>query len=198
MSPETLLKLLQEHEALLEGHFLLSSGLHSAHYVQCARLLCHPDLAEKAAAALAMGVASKPEVVVSPALGGIILGHEMARALGVRALFCERENGSMTLRRGFSLAKGEKVLVVEDVITTGKSTREVCRAVERAGGHVVEIASLILRGEPDLNGAQVKALLKFPLSAEEPKVCGLCKQGMPIQKPGTRPAPLPNHDHRSS
>ena len=145
-SGQHLLSILQQTGALLEGHFQLTSGLHSPRYLQCARVLQYPEHAEWAGRELA-GHFAKDGVnaVVAPAIGGIIVAHEVARALGVRALFTERESGVMTLRRGFQIAPGEKILVVEDVVTTGGSTRETIEAVTRAGGAVVGAGSLVDR-----------------------------------------------------
>jgi orotate phosphoribosyltransferase len=177
--------------ALLSGHFKLSSGLHSDQYFQCALPLSDPPVAEKLGRALADAVKAegwKPSVVVSPALGGVVIGHEAGRALGVRALFAERQDGAMTLRRGFSLKKGEKVLVVEDVITTGKSTGEVVALLKTLGASVVGAASIVLRAEtpPDV-GVPLKSLAKLPVKSWEPEKCPLCKAGKPVVKPGSRP-----------
>ena len=135
--------------ALLEGHFLLSSGRHSAHYLQCARVLMDPMRATRLASALAASfpreLRQQIQKVVSPAMGGVIIGHEMGRALGVEAMFVERPTGTFELRRGFTLEPGDKVLMVEDVITTGLSSREAIRAIEEAGGDVVAAASLVDR-----------------------------------------------------
>ena len=136
-------------EALLEGHFLLSSGRHSAYYLQCARLLMNPERAGRIALAITQKISrelrSEVQVVISPAMGGIIIGHEMGRALGVDAVFVERPDGVFGLRRGFSLAPGTKVLMVEDVVTTGLSSREAIAAIEAAGGVVVAAASVVDR-----------------------------------------------------
>src|SRR5215470_11734618 len=138
MYPEEIARLFEETEALLTGHFLLTSGLHSDKYLQCAKVLQWPDKAEACAHALAASFShSKPDLVISPALGGVILGHEVARALGCRAVFAERENGVLRLRRGFAIASKEKCLVVEDVVTTGGSTMETMDVVRSQGGVVV-------------------------------------------------------------
>ena len=178
--------------ALLSGHFKLSSGLHSDQYFQCALLLSEPVLAERLGKALGELVKDagwpKPMVVVSPALGGVVIGHETARARGVRALFSERQEGVMTMRRGFALAPGENVLVVEDVITTGKSTGEVVTLVKSLGANVVGAVSIVLRSEtpPDL-GVPLKSLAKMPVKSWTPEKCPLCAAGKPIIKPGSRP-----------
>jgi orotate phosphoribosyltransferase len=147
-------------EALLEGHFLLSSGRHSAHYLQCARVLMDPMRASRLAAALAArmprDLRQRIQKVVSPAMGGIIFGHEMGRALGVEAIFVERPTGTFELRRGFRLNEGDKVLLVEDVGTTGLSSREAIRAGEEAGGEVIAVAALV-----DRSGGEAKFDLPF-------------------------------------
>lgn len=149
MTEDEILSEFRAAEALLEGHFLLSSGRHSAYYLQCARLLMHPERASRVAVAIAQklprDIRSQIDVVVSPAMGGIIIGHEMGRALGVDALFVERPEGVFGLRRGFALNEGQKVLMVEDVVTTGLSSREAIKAIEDAGGEVIAAASIIDR-----------------------------------------------------
>lgn len=149
MTEDEILAEFRSVEALLEGHFLLSSGRHSAYYLQCARLLINPERAGRIALAITQKipreVRSEVQVVISPAMGGIIIGHEMGRALGVDALFVERPDGVFGLRRGFSLAPGTKVLMVEDVVTTGLSSREAIAAIEAAGGVVVAAASVVDR-----------------------------------------------------
>jgi len=149
MTEDEILAEFRNVEALLEGHFLLSSGRHSAYYLQCARLLMNPERAGRIALAITQKipreVRSEVQVVISPAMGGIIIGHEMGRALGVDAVFVERPDGVFGLRRGFSLAPGTKVLMVEDVVTTGLSSREAIAAIEAAGGVVVAAASVVDR-----------------------------------------------------
>jgi orotate phosphoribosyltransferase len=190
--PETdFLETFRRHQALLEGHFILSSGLHSNRYIQCALVLQYPQIAEQLGRALAArlnGVAAS--VVVGPALGGVLVAHEVARALGVRALFTERQEGVMALRRGFSLSPGEAALVVEDVITTGGSTRETMRCVEEAGGKVVGAGSLIDRsgGLADL-GVPKAALAILTVQNYAPSECPLCEAGVPAVKPGSRTKP---------
>src|SRR5262249_3312477 len=183
--------------ALLTGHFQLTSGLHSRQYLQCALVLQDPRNAEKIGALLAgkfEGIAI--DAVVAPAIGGILVAHETARALGVRALFTEREAGVMTLRRGFTITPGERVLVVEDVVTTGGSTRETMDAVARAGGVVVGAGSLVDRsgGEVEL-GVPRRALLTLYVPAYDPADCPLCRQGEPVVKPGSRAAIRPPPPH---
>lgn len=205
MKKEKILNLFTEKKALLKGHFLLSSGLHSDTYLQCALVLQYPDLAEKLARLLVKKILSTYKLinlstidaVVSPALGGIVFGQEVARVLQCRAVFTEREEGKMTLRRGFRTKKNEKVLVVEDVITTGGSTQEVINVVKNAGGRVVGIACIIDRtgliGLPKRRGGgQVKfdypliSLLKLKIKNYQSQECLLCKKNIPLVKPGSR------------
>lgn len=183
---------LQQTGALLRGHFLLSSGLHSDQYIQCARLLSHPQHAEFVGQALAAAVRDAGlvdvDVVLGPALGGILVAHEVARALGVRALFAEREAGALTLRRGFSLSAGERVLIVEDVITTGGSAVETAALAQRLGGQVVGYAAIVERGRD--HGLQPL----FSLWRVQPQLfaaaaCPLCDAGSRAEKPGSRALP---------
>lgn len=175
--------------ALLTGHFRLSSGLHSDRYLQCARLLMWPELAEQAGHELAEKLREfGPRAVVSPALGGVIIGHETARGLGLRAMFVERQAGSpFTLRRGFALEPGEPVVVVEDVFTTGKSTREASEAVQAAGGRVVAVGSIVDRGLPaGAFSVPSRSLLSLSVPSWPEAECPLCRQGSPIDSPGSR------------
>lgn len=188
MTENDVLRIFREQNALLEGHFVLSSGLHSDRYIQCARVLQYPKVAEQ----LCLELAAKLQrwggsVVAAPALGGIIVAHEVARALGVRALFTERQEGVMTLRRGFHLEAGEPTLVVEDVITTGGSTRETMRSIEQAGGKVVGLGALVDRsgGKGDL-GVPKATLVTLDVRNYSPAECPLCKSGTPAIKPGSR------------
>ena len=190
MTENEILNLFRENFALLEGHFILSSGLHSDRYIQCALVLQHPRVAEKLCSELAAKLRHlNASTVAAPALGGVIVAHEVARALGVRAIFTERQVGAMTLRRGFHLEPGEPTLVVEDVITTGLSTRETMRCVEQAGGKVVGAGSLIDRsgGAADL-GLPKAALATLSVQNYKPEECPLCKAGSPAVKPGSRGA----------
>jgi orotate phosphoribosyltransferase len=174
--------------ALLEGHFRLTSGLHSFGYLQCALVLQHPREAEALGAALAARVRDlRAEAVLSPALGGIVIGQEVGRVLGVRALFAERQAGKLCLRRGFSLERGERVLVVEDVVTTGLSTRETIEVARAAGADVVGAAAIIDRsgGEQRLDVPFV-ALATVSLPTYEPAECPQCLAGEPVIKPGSR------------
>jgi len=187
-NPEHLLNAFKETGALLEGHFQLTSGLHSPRYLQCARVLQYPEHAEWIGQALAREFAGEQiDALVAPAIGGIIVAHETARAVGCRALFTERENGLMMLRRGFELNPGERVLVVEDVVTTGGSTRETIDAVTAAGGNVIAAGSIVDRsnGAADVGMRRV-SLLTLDVPAYEPSDCPLCRQGLPVVKPGSR------------
>ena len=183
------LDLFKETGAYLEGHFKLSSGRHSNGYMQSALVLQHPDKAAELGKALALLVAPHgPTVVLSPALGGIVIGHEVARALGVRAVFAERQDGTLTLRRGFSLSAGDRVVVIEDVVTTGGSTRETIEVARAAGAQVVGAASIIDRsGGNQSLGVPYYALATVDLPTYQPDACPLCQAGQPVVKPGSRP-----------
>jgi len=174
--------------ALLEGHFQLSSGLHSTVYLQCALVLQFPEQAEELGRAIAEKFQGQGiELVASPAIGGIVIGHEVARALGARFVWTERDAGQMTLRRGFTVSAGEKTLVVEDVITTGGSTRETIEALKRAGAEVIAAASIIDRSAGSAEvGVPLMALVSLKVSAVDPAVCDACKLGEPVVKPGSR------------
>ena len=190
MTEAEVLTIFRQSGALLEGHFRLSSGLHSPGYLQCALVLQHPREAEVLGAALGELVRSLGvQTVLSPALGGIVIGQEVGRALGVRAIFAERQDGTLTLRRGFTLDPGEKVLVVEDVVTTGGSTRETMD-VARAAGAVVVGACAIVDRSGGKHGLDVPfhALLPMDVKTYQPDDCPLCKEGLPIVKPGSRVA----------
>ena len=174
--------------ALLEGHFRLTSGLHSPGYLQCALVLQHPAQAEACGREIADRVrALGAQVVLSPALGGIVIGQEVGRALGVRAVFAERQDGVLMLRRGFSFSPGEKVLVVEDVVTTGKSTRETIDVARAAGATTVGAASIIDRsgGHQNLD-VPYHALATIALPTYQPEACPMCAAGQPVVKPGSR------------
>ena len=193
MNTEEVLRIFEQQEALLKGHFLLSSGLHSSRYLQCALVLQHPAVAEKVCSALAARVLGddripRIDVVIAPALGGVLVAYEVARTIGVRALFTERQDGTMSLRRGFRLEPGEHALVVEDVVTTGGSTREVMEVVTKHGGVVVGAGSLIDRsgGTVDL-GVPCHALAVLDVPVYQPAECPLCRDGSPAIKPGSRP-----------
>jgi orotate phosphoribosyltransferase len=194
LATDALLRVFEEKGALLRGHFLLSSGLHSPRYLQCARVLMDPALAGRLCADLARRLERhaggvRPGAVVAPALGGVIVAHEVARALGCRGLFTERQDGAMTLRRGFTLDEGEPVIVVEDVITTGGSTREVLDAVRARGARVIAVGSLVDRsgGTVDL-GVPRESLLQLEVEAWPAESCPLCAEGSKPEKPGSRAA----------
>jgi orotate phosphoribosyltransferase len=178
----------EETGALLTGHFRLSSGLHSDRYLQCARLLMWPLRAEQAGRELGEKLSEfAAAAVVSPALGGVVIGHETARALGVAGMFVERKEGVFALRRGFALTPGQPVAVVEDVLTTGKSTREAMAAVAAAGGRVVAVGSIVDRGLP--SGAFAvpsRSLVSLDVPAWPEAECPLCRQGLPLDAPGSR------------
>jgi orotate phosphoribosyltransferase len=187
------LDLMEESGALLGGHFALSSGLHSDRYIQCALLLEAPGRAELVGRMLGRFVEealgpSGVDVVVGPALGGIIIGHEVARALGARCVFTERADGNMTLRRGFKIKPGERALVVEDVVTTGGSTREVMAAVSGEGGEVVGVGAIVDRGSQVDFSVPFAALVKGTIENYEPAVCPMCRAGLHLTKPGSRTA----------
>ena len=189
MTRTELLDLFRRSGALLEGHFRLSSGLHSTGYLQCALVLQYPAHAEALGRALAERVASlRPTVVLSPALGGLIIGHEVGRALGVRAMFAERQDGVLMLRRGFMLAEIDRVLVIEDVLTTGGSTRETMQVARAAGGLVVGAAAIVDRsGGGARFDVPFEALLEVDLPTYEADACPLCARGEQVAKPGSRP-----------
>jgi orotate phosphoribosyltransferase len=190
MTQDEVIKMFKQSEALLEGHFRLTSGLHSDRYLQCALVLQNPRQAETLGAALAdrlRALGNQPDLVIAPALGGILVAHEVARALGVRGLFAERQDGMLTLRRGFRIEPGEKAYVVEDVVTTGGSTKETMEVVLKAGAVVLAAGSLIDRsgGRTDLGVPRV-ALAVLDVPAFSPEECPLCKTGSKAIKPGSR------------
>jgi orotate phosphoribosyltransferase len=184
------LEIFKQSGALLEGHFKLTSGLHSDRYLQCALVLQHPDHAAALGRALASRLrelADSPDLVIAPALGGILVAHEVARSLGVRGLFAERQDGVLTLRRGFRIEPGERCYVVEDVVTTGGSTRETMEVAQRAGARVIAAGSLIDRsgGRTDL-GVPRAALAVLDVPTYQPDSCPLCQAGSVAVKPGSR------------
>ena len=189
MTRDELLDLYRRSGALLEGHFRLTSGLHSPGYLQCALVLQHPQHAEALGRAIADRVRDvRATVVLSPALGGVVIGQEVGRALGVRAIFCERQDGALVLRRGFTLDPDDRVLVVEDVMTTGGSTRETMQVAKAAGGQVVGTASIVDRSGGTIHfDVPFTSLLEIGLPTYEPDTCPLCAQGLPVVKPGSRP-----------
>jgi orotate phosphoribosyltransferase len=181
-------RLLEETGALLSGHFRLSSGLHSGNYVQCALLLEHPRDAKAIGEALADKVRGlKPAKIVAPALGGVIIGYTVAEALGVPMVFTERKEGQMTLRRGFRLHEGERVVIVEDVVTTGKSTRETADVIAQQGGEVVGFASILNRsGKANPFDAPYEFLLALNFETYDEGACPACAQGVALDAPGSR------------
>ena len=185
-----MLDIFKKTEAFLEGHFILSSGLHSEKYLQCAKVLQYPEHAQSLCSALAgrfrrLGI----DTVVAPAIGGILVSYEVARALGLRSVFMERVDGSMRLRRGFTLDKGERVLVTEDVITTGLSTREILDVVRSSGASLAGVGCLIDRSEGEIDfGVRFESLLKIKAPLFKPEDCPLCKKQIPVSKPGSRKA----------
>lgn len=188
MNAEEVINQFKTTGALLEGHFQLTSGLHSTVYLQCALVLQHPENAEAFGRAIAAQYRDKNiRLVASPAIGGIVIGHEVARALGARFVWTERESGEMKLRRGFTVSPGERTLVVEDVITTGGSTRETIEALREAGADVVAAASIIDRsgGSADVSVPRT-ALATLKVLSVDPSVCDACKLGEPAVKPGSR------------
>ncbi len=187
---DRLRELLRASGALRSGHFVLSSGRHARHYVQCALLLELPERAREAGTLLAQRLAThRPDSIVSPALGGLVIGHETAAALGVPFRFTERHAGEMTLRRGFEIEAGSRVAVVEDVVTTGGSAREAIEVVERLGGEVVAAGAIIDRsGGGSRFAVPLESLLKLGLESYVPDECPLCAQGSHAEKPGSRGA----------
>ncbi|KMT23285.1 orotate phosphoribosyltransferase [Clostridium cylindrosporum] len=182
------IEILKEVEALLEGHFLLSSGRHSDKYCQCAKLLMYPDKAAKVLSTVVDQLKDiDVDVVVGPAMGGVVVSYEMGRQLGKRTIFTERENGVMTLRRGFEIAKGEKVIITEDVVTTGKSFNEAIEAVTKAGGEVVAIACIVDRRAEGVEfDLPLYSAIKLDVKSYDADDCPLCKEGLPYIKPGSR------------
>src|SRR3954469_22871231 len=189
MTRDELLDLYRRSGALLEGHFRLTSGLHSSGYLQCALVLQHPQHAETLGRAIAERARDlRATVVLSPALGGVVIGHEVGRALGVRAMFAERQDSALTLRRGFMLGETDRVLVVEDVCTTGGSTRETMQVATASGGRVVGAGAIVDRSRGAATfEVPFAALLDVDLPTHEPDKCPLCAQGQPVVKPGSRP-----------
>ena len=188
MNSDQILEQFRESDALLDGHFILSSGLHSSQYLQCALALQYPTDAAKFARAIAERLAAESfDTVASPAIGGLVIGYETAKALNVRFIWTERQDGVMTLRRGFSVKTGERILVVEDVITTGGSTRECIEALEKLGAKVVAAASIIDRsgGAADVGVPRI-ALATLEVPSYTPEHCPMCHRGVEAVKPGSR------------
>ena len=188
MTEKDVLEIFHEKHALLTGHFRLSSGLHSQNYLQCALILQYPDIAEKFAQDIAKKFSKeKIDLVIGPALGGVTLAYEVARDLKVRGLFTERQDAAMVLRRGFVINPGECALVVEDVITTGGSTKEVIKVVQGLGGVVAGVASIIDRSSEKIDfGAPFVSLAKIKVETYKEGECPLCRMNIPVTKPGSR------------
>ncbi|HCJ90366.1 MAG TPA: orotate phosphoribosyltransferase [Acidaminococcaceae bacterium] len=187
LSEQDVLHMLEETKAVLHGHFLLTSGLHSPMYVEKFNVLQHPEYTERLCQEIAERYAGDHiELVVGPTTGGILLAHETGKALGTRAIFTERENGKMTLKRGFQIPEGCRVLVVEDIVTTGGSVREVMEVVRAHGGNVVGVGLLVDRsgGKVDF-GVRTEALLHLNVPTYKPEDCPLCKQGVALTKRGS-------------
>jgi len=177
---------LKQSEALLEGHFLLSSGRHSSRYCQCAKLLQYPDKAAKVLAVVVEKLKDTPvDIVVGPAMGGIIVAYELGRQLGVPAIFTEREDGKMVLRRGFEIQSGQRVLITEDVVTTGKSSLETIEVLKQHGAEIAGIACIANRSTGDI-GYPIFDAIKLDIESWEAENCPLCKEGIPCVKPGSR------------
>jgi len=191
LNKEDVLKLFKETGALLEGHFLLTSGLHSPQYFQCAKVLQYPQHAQKLCWEIAYNYMSeKVNVVVGPALGGIIVAQEIARLINARAIFSERENGKMTLRRGFEIKSNERVLVVEDVVTTGGSINEVIGLAKEAGAQLVGVGFLVDRSQDRIKFDVPKfSVIQMDVVTYPPDNCPLSKKNIPLVKPGSRKSP---------
>ena len=188
MINEEILDIFKQTIGVLKGHFCLASGRHSDTYMQCAKLFMHPDKSRLLCAELAKKLKDTDvDIVASPAVGGIIMGYETAAQLGVINVFFERIDGVMTLRRGFEIPAGAKVLVVEDVVTTGGSVKEVIEQVEKMGGEVTAVASIVDRSNGKVDfGKKFYSLLSMEVVSYEADECPLCKQGVPVTKPGTK------------
>jgi len=189
LNEKRVIEILEESKVLLKGHFLLTSGRHSNEYMQCAQILQYPEFTEELAKGLAEEFKEdKIDMVIGPAMGGVIIAYEMARQLKVKNLFAERENGKMVLRRGFTIPEGTRVLIAEDVITTGGSVVEVAEVVKEQGGEVVGVAVLVDRSNGAINfGTKLRAALTTEVKSYEAQECTLCKEGkIDLVKPGSR------------
>ncbi|MGI6486477.1 MAG: orotate phosphoribosyltransferase [Tepidanaerobacteraceae bacterium] len=188
MTHDEILELFEKNGVLIKGHFILTSGRHSSTYLQCASLLQYPTATEKAVKELAKKLEGiEVETVVGPAMGGILLSYEIARTLGARAIFTERVDGEMALRRGFKVNPGEKVLVAEDVVTTGGSVKEVIAVMKSLGADVVAVAGLVDRSGSNVAfGVPAHFLVSITAESYAPDQCPLCKKGVPAEKPGSR------------
>lgn len=191
MTREEIIAVFKERKVMLEGHFLLTSGRHSDKYMQCAKLFQYPDVSEMICRQLAEQFSDMDiDLVVGPAVGGIIMAYEMSRQLGVKNIFAERENGKMTLRRGFEVPKGAKILVTEDVVTTGGSVKEVIELLDGMGAQVMAVGSVVDRsaGKVDF-GVPFRAVLSMEVKSYEADECPICKTGAQLVKPGSRKLP---------
>jgi len=178
--------ILKETEALLNGHFLLSSGRHSEKYIQCGKLLQYPDKAEKVLSVVVEKIKDLNfDIVVGPAMGGIIVAYEIGRQMGKPAIFAERENGNMVLKRGFKIEKGQRILITEDVVTTGKSSIEVAEILEKLKGEVIGIAAIVDRSKGKMK-YPVYSAIKLDFDSYDVETCPLCKDRIPYEKPGSR------------
>ncbi|WDV47607.1 orotate phosphoribosyltransferase [Clostridiaceae bacterium M8S5] len=188
MKREEIINIFKESGVLLEGHFLLTSGKHSKQYLQCAKLFQYPESSQIISKELADKFRdTEIDVVIGPAIGGIILAYEVAKQLNVKNVFAERENGAMTLRRGFSINEGDKVLVVEDVVTTGGSVKEVIDIVKEMKGVVVGVGSVVDRSSNNIKfEEELRSVIKFDIETFESDACPLCKEGIEVVKPGSR------------
>ncbi len=188
MKKEKALEIFEKSGALLNGHFLLTSGLHSPHYFQCAKVLQHPKYTEMFCREIVKNFKEDTiDCVISPAVGGIVVGQECARLLNCRSIFSERENSVMTLRRGFEIRHDERVLVVEDVVTTGGSVKEVIELVRGAGAEVVGVGFIVDRsGDKQLFDVPAFSVFKMEVVTYQPDSCPLCEKGVPVIKPGSR------------
>lgn len=188
LTKDQVLDIFRESNALLEGHFRLTSGRHSNRYMQCAQVLQYPDQTTKLCTEIVEHFADAGiEVVIGPAMGGIVVAYEVGRQLGVKAIFTERENGKMTLRRNFRIEPGQKVLVVEDVVTTGGSVFEVIDVVKEQGGQLVGVGVLVDRSNGQVEfGVPTKAVLSMEVVSWEAEDCPMCAEGLPVVKPGSR------------
>ncbi|MDL2236677.1 orotate phosphoribosyltransferase [Christensenellaceae bacterium OttesenSCG-928-K19] len=188
LSREEIITIFKDKEVMLEGHFLLTSGKHSDKYMQCAKLFQYADVSERICKQLADQFREEEiDLVAGPAIGGIIMAYEMGRQLGVKNVFAERENGKMTFRRGFDIPEGANVLVTEDVVTTGGSVKEVVELIQKLGGKVVGVGSVVDRSNGKVNfGVPFRSVLSMEVVSFEPDECPLCKEGIPAIKPGSR------------
>lgn len=187
MENSNIVEILKDSDALLEGHFLLSSGKHSNRYIQCAKVLRFPDRAEKVLASVVDQIKDLDiDIVVGPAMGGVVVSYELGRQLGKEAIFTERKNNIMELRRGFEIKKGAKIIIAEDVVTTGKSTIETKRVLEELGGEVIGVACIADRTSGDI-GMPIYSAIKLDIQVYDANECTLCKEGkIEVIKPGSR------------